>query len=66
MNGEDLYPYFSHTLDGGCTSFTKIMWPGEDIADLEPARPESIKAVFIVNTEKGEDEKMKKECVLMP
>lgn len=66
VNGEDLYPYFSHTLDGGCTSFTQIIWPNEDISDLEPSHPESIKATFFVNTEEGGDEKLNKECVLMP
>ena len=66
VNGESLYPYFSHTLDGGCTSFTQIIWPNEDISDLEPSHPESIKATLIVNTDEGGDEKLKKECVLMP
>lgn len=66
VNGEDLYPYFSHTLDGGCTSFTQIVWPNEDMSDLEPSHPESIKATFFVNTDEGGEEKLKKECVLMP
>ena len=66
VNGEYLDPYFSHTLDGRCTSFTKVMWPDGDISDLEPSRPKSIKAVFIAETEKDGKEKLREECALMP